>query len=48
MRTVARLALAIGLMMPLGSLASHAQSFSDGQRGEIEKIIHQYLVEHPE
>jgi len=49
MRTAARLALAIGLMMPLGSLTSHAQqSFSESQRGEIETIIRQYLVQHPE
>ena len=28
--------------------AASAQSFSDGQRGEIETIIKNYLVSHPE
>jgi protein-disulfide isomerase len=49
MRTVfVRLALAAGLMLTLGSVASHAQSISDSQRGEIETIIRQYLLKNPE
>jgi protein-disulfide isomerase len=32
----------------LGPLAVHAQSFSETQRGEIENIIKNYLVAHPE
>ncbi|MBV9564221.1 MAG: DsbA family protein [Bradyrhizobium sp.] len=28
--------------------AASAQSFSDGQRGDIETIVHNYLVAHPE
>jgi protein-disulfide isomerase len=40
----ALLALAIGATPP----AASAQSFSDGQRGEIETIVRNYLVAHPE
>jgi protein-disulfide isomerase len=47
MRLLARLGLAAGLLLTLGP-AAHAQSFSGGQRGEIEKIIREYLVQHPE
>jgi protein-disulfide isomerase len=45
---IARLAIAAGLMLTLGSFAGHAQSISAGQRSEIEKIVHDYLVQHPE
>ena len=48
MRPVARWALAIGLMLTLGGSAGFAQSISDAQRSEIEKIIREYLVKHPE
>ena len=48
MRFLSRLALAAGLMLTLGGGAGHAQSISDAQRGEIEKIIRNYLVKHPE
>ncbi len=48
MRFLPRLALAAGLMLTLGAFAGHAQSISDAQRGEIEKIIRDYLVKHPE
>ena len=30
------------------SLPASAQSFSDGQRGDIEKIVREYLITHPE
>jgi protein-disulfide isomerase len=48
MRFLARLALAAGLMLTLGTFAGQAQSFSDAQRGEIEKVIREYLLQHPE
>jgi protein-disulfide isomerase len=38
------LALALGTTPPSAS----AQSFSDGQRGEIETIVRNYLIAHPE
>jgi protein-disulfide isomerase len=40
----ALLALALGTTPPSAS----AQSFSDGQRGEIETIVRNYLIAHPE
>jgi len=40
----ALLALALGATPPSAS----AQSFSDGQRGEIETIVRNYLIAHPE
>ena len=48
MRFFARLALAAGLMLTLGAFAGHAQGIPDAQRGEIEKIVHEYLIAHPE
>ncbi len=39
MRFLARLALTAGLMLTLGTFTGHAQSFSDAQRGEFEKMI---------
>ena len=48
MRSVARWAFATGLMLMLGASAGFAQSISDAQRGEIEKIIREYLIKHPE
>jgi protein-disulfide isomerase len=49
MRFLPRLALAAGLTLTLGAFAAHAEdSFTAPQRGEIEKIIKEYLVGHPE
>jgi len=48
MRFISRLALATGLTLTLGASAGLAQNISGAQRGEIEKIIHEYLVKHPE
>jgi protein-disulfide isomerase len=48
MIAVIRLALAAALMLSAGVMSGHAQSISDAQRGEIEKIIRDYLVSHPE
>jgi protein-disulfide isomerase len=35
-------------VLATGPLPARAQSFSDGQRGEIERIVKDYLVAHPE
>src|SRR3954466_12228497 len=43
-----RIALAAAMMLSAGVVAGHAQSFSQPQRGEIEKIVRDYLVAHPE
>jgi protein-disulfide isomerase len=43
--TIAAVAAAALLMLPA---PSRADNFSDAQRGEIEKIIKEYLVSHPE
>src|SRR6476660_9493445 len=48
MRFLARLALTAGIILTLGTFAGHAQAISDAQRGDIEKIIREYLVQHPE
>jgi len=48
MRFLARLALTAGLMLTLVTFTCHAQCFSDAQRGEIEKIVREYLLQHPE
>ena len=48
MSSVIRYALAAALMLAAGSLAGHAQSVPDAQRTEIEKIIRDYLINHPE
>jgi protein-disulfide isomerase len=48
MRQLARLGLAAGLILTLGAAPGFAQSFSGPQRGEIEKIIRDYLIRHPE
>ena len=45
LRSLAPLAFALVLGMPA---VSHAQSFSDAQKGEIQKIIKDYLVANPE
>ena len=43
-----RLVTAAGLMLTAGAFAGHAQSISDSQRGEIGKIIREYLIANPE
>lgn len=43
-----RFALVTGFVLSAGIISGHAQSFSDPQRGEIEKIVRDYLVAHPE
>src|ERR1043165_8057839 len=52
MRSLTRLALAAGIILTLGLMlgasAGQAQSISDAQRGDIEKIIREYLIAHPE
>jgi len=48
MRFLARLTIATCVVLTLGVNAGHAQSFSDAQRAGIEKIIRDYLVQHPE
>ena len=48
MRFLPRLALAAGLILTLGASAGLAQSISGAQRGEIEKIVREYLIQHPE
>ena len=48
MRFLARLALAAGIILTLGAFAGHAQTISDAQRGEIEKIIREYLIANPQ
>ena len=48
MRLLARLALTAAIILTLGAFAGHAQSISDAQRGDIEKIIRDYLISHPE
>ncbi len=42
-RTFAAAAIAVASALPL-----HAQEFSAGQRGEIENIVKEYLIAHPE
>jgi protein-disulfide isomerase len=48
MRLIRHLALAATLVLALGTVAGHAQSISSTQRGEIERIIRDYLIKHPE
>ena len=48
MTAVIRLALAAAFMLSAGVISGHAQSISDAQRGEIEKIVRDYLISHPE
>ena len=48
MIAVIRLALAAALMLSVGVISGHAQSISAAQRGEIEKIVRDYLISHPE
>ena len=39
---------AAAVMLTIGAAATHAQNISDAQRVEIEKIIREYLIKHPE
>jgi protein-disulfide isomerase len=48
MRFSSRLAVAAGFLVAAGTFASHAQSISSTQRGEIERIIREYLIKNPE
>jgi protein-disulfide isomerase len=48
MRSLARVALTASFMLTVGALAAQAQSIPDTQRGEIEKIVREYLIQHPE
>src|SRR5687768_3589234 len=43
-----RFAPALMLVALLAAAPAQAQSFSDAQRGEIERIIKDYLIAHPE
>ncbi len=43
-----RLALATATMLTLGASVGQAQSISDTQRREFERIIREYLIKHPE
>jgi protein-disulfide isomerase len=48
MRLLANLGLAGGFLLLIGTGHGHAQSFSSPQRSEIEKIIREYLIQHPD
>ncbi|MEW6452311.1 MAG: DsbA family protein [Pseudomonadota bacterium] len=48
MRPFLRTALAAGLMLAAAPLAAQAQSVTAEQRGEIERIIKEYLLKNPE
>ena len=43
-----RFAFAIAALVALGAVTAAAQSMSDAQRGEIERIIRDYLIKNPE
>jgi protein-disulfide isomerase len=43
-----RLVIAAGFMLASGAFAGHAQSISDGQKTEIQKIVREYLLANPE
>jgi len=48
MRRFLRLTLAAALLLAGGAIATQAQGISDAQRTEIERIIRDYLIKHPE
>jgi protein-disulfide isomerase len=48
MRPVLRTIVAAAALALCAAAPVHAEGFSDGQRGEIEKIVKDYLVAHPE
>ena len=47
-RLLRPLLIALALVLASAALPARAQSFSDTQRGEIERIIKDYLIAHPE
>jgi len=48
MRFSLRLMLAAAFVLMAGAITTHAQSISDAQRTEIERIIRDYLIRNPE
>jgi protein-disulfide isomerase len=48
MRLTLRSTAAAAVLAACVALPAHAQSFSDAQRGEIERIVKEYLVAHPD
>jgi protein-disulfide isomerase len=48
MRLLSRLAFAAAALLTLGATLAPAQPVSDAQRGEIERIIRDYLLKNPE
>jgi protein-disulfide isomerase len=48
MKLMRRFTFAATLLLTLGVLPGYTQSFSDSQRGEIEKIVREYLIRNPE
>jgi protein-disulfide isomerase len=48
MPTSLRLIAAAVLMLVAGAIQGHAQSIPEAQRGEIERIVREYLLRHPE
>ena len=43
-----RFAFAVAAVLALAPVTAHAEDFSPVQRGEIEKIVREYLIAHPE
>jgi protein-disulfide isomerase len=48
MRFLSNLVFAAATLLAVSATAAPAQSISDAQRGEIERIIRDYLLKHPE
>src|SRR5215472_16908219 len=48
MRLLLRTTAAALLIAVVAAAPARAQSFSDAQRGEIERIVKEYLIAHPE
>ena len=48
MRFLSNLVFAAATLLAVSTTAAPAQSISDAQRGEIERIIRDYLLKHPE
>jgi protein-disulfide isomerase len=48
MRSPLRLTAAAIMLLAAGDIQGHAQSISQAQRGEIERIIREYLIKNPE
>ena len=48
MRLLSRLAAATAMLFVLGAMPGQTQTISDAQRGEIERIIKEYLLKNPE